>query len=199
MQYKTNVFPGLGRIRRYHLDYRGVLGVFTAEECAAILAMGDEDGEFSRSELFLPGDARRVRDSDLKWIELDVGNEWLFERIAGIAANLNRDYFDFDLDGTMRAFQLTRYRPNQHYSWHEDLGSHELSRRKITLSVQMSPPQDYDGGVLEFFHAEENIAQAPTHQGSLVAFPSFMTHRVTPVTRGLRWSLVTWLEGPPFR
>jgi predicted 2-oxoglutarate/Fe(II)-dependent dioxygenase YbiX len=41
--------------------------------------------------------------------------------------------------------------------------------------------------------------QAPTHQGSLVAFPSFMTHRVTPVTRGLRWSLVTWLEGPPFR
>src|SRR5688572_13486584 len=104
MHYTTSVFPALGRMRRYHLDFRGVLGVFTAEECAAILAMGDAAGEFTRSELFLPGDARHVRDSDLNWIELGAANAWLFDRIAGVAANLNRDYFDFDLDGAMRAF-----------------------------------------------------------------------------------------------
>jgi PKHD-type hydroxylase len=199
MHYRSSIFPTLQRIRRYHLDFRGVLGVLTAEECQAVIAMADAEGAFIRSELFQPGDPRHVRDSDLAWIEPHPGNEWLFDRVANVVNNLNRDYFEFDLDGSMRAFQLTRYKPNQHYSWHEDLGSHELSRRKITVSMQLSPPEDYDGGVLEFFHAEDKVVPASTHQGSLVAFPSFATHRVTPITRGHRWSIVTWLEGPPFR
>jgi PKHD-type hydroxylase len=199
MHYSCNVFPNLHRVRRYHLDHRSVLGVLTAEECDATVAMAKSPDDFVRSELFLPGGLRHVRDSDLTWIVQDQTNQWLFERIAGVAANLNREFFDFDLDGSMRAFQLTRYKPNQHYSWHQDLGTHDMSRRKLTVSVQLSSPDDYDGGGLEFFRADDDIAQAPVHRGSLVAFPSWMTHRVKPVTRGHRWSIVTWLEGPPFR
>jgi PKHD-type hydroxylase len=64
--------------------------------------------------------------------------------------------------------------------------------------VQLSAPEDYDGGQLELRDGDE-IVSGPRDAGTIVAFPSWVIHRVTPVTRGLRRSLVVWVGGPPFR
>lgn len=77
-----------------------------------------------------------------------------------------------------------------------DLGAGENSGRKLSLSIQLSPPYDYSGGQLEF----QNIdSPADRGIGSLIAFPSFIQHRVTPVDSGVRSSLVVWVHGKPFR
>jgi PKHD-type hydroxylase len=64
--------------------------------------------------------------------------------------------------------------------------------------VQLSDPADYDGGELEFM-MHRSVVQAERAQGTVVLFPSFLQHRVRPVTRGVRRSLVFWVHGPPFR
>lgn len=199
LNYSTQVFQVLHSVRKYDLDYRVVLDALTAAECNSIIKDGIEKLSVAHSELFTYDGRERVRDSGVSWVLPNPATSWLFERVASIAANLNKTFYEFDLDGSVRAFQLTRYDPNQHYSWHRDLGANAESRRKLTISVQLSSPDEYDGGTLQFFRSETNIAEAPKTKASLAAFPSWMTHRVTPVTRGIRWSLVTWLEGPPFR
>jgi PKHD-type hydroxylase len=64
------------------------------------------------------------------------------------------------------------------------------------MSVQLSEPDEYEGGELEFLNFEQPI---PKDIGSLIVFPSYLVHRVNPVTRGLRRSMVSWISGPPFR
>ena len=66
------------------------------------------------------------------------------------------------------------------------------------MSIQLSDSDDYEGGDLELMFREEPVKLDRT-RGTLVAFPSFMLHRVTPVTRGTRWSLVAWITGPRWR
>ena len=77
-----------------------------------------------------------------------------------------------------------------------DIGHNVAIRRKLSMTVQLSPPEEYDGGELEFMipalSADKSI-------GSLCVFPSWMLHRVRPITRGHRWSLVSWICGEPFR
>ena len=70
--------------------------------------------------------------------------------------------------------------------------------RKISISIQLSRPEDYDGGDLELMYGTEPQKLDRT-RGAFIAFPSFMLHRVTPVTRGTRWSLVAWILGTRWR
>ena len=84
------------------------------------------------------------------------------------------------------------------YDWHIDLGTGRFSRRKISLSVQLSVASAYEGGELEF-HISGLDREKMRQQGALIAFPSFLEHRVTPVTQGVRFSLVAWVDGPPYR
>lgn len=84
-------------------------------------------------------------------------------------------------------------------AWHLDLGGDNLSTRKLSFSVQLSHPDEYDGGELELNLAHSTVV-APRTQGTLVVFPSFLVHRVAPVTRGVRRSLVSWASGThPYR
>jgi PKHD-type hydroxylase len=78
-----------------------------------------------------------------------------------------------------------------------DIGTGAMSQRKLSLTLQLSPPEAYEGGGLEFFGAGE--LSVSRLQGTLIAFPSFLHHRVTPITRGKRESLVMWWHGPAFR
>jgi PKHD-type hydroxylase len=69
----------------------------------------------------------------------------------------------------------------------------------LSISVQLSDPSEYEGGDLQFSLYGDRTVIAEKEQGTMVIFPSYMRHRVTPVTRGTRRSLVTWITGPPFR
>ncbi len=140
------------------------------------------------------GDKQRIRNSTVRFLLPTPDSEWLFAKIEAAVLHLNQAY-KFDLRGFYEGMQVASYDPEGHYDWHSDLGTGAYSVRKLSLSVQLSDTDDYEGGELEFMAGNE---PAPKKIGSLVAFPSFLVHRVRPVTRGNRMSLVSWISGPPF-
>lgn len=79
-----------------------------------------------------------------------------------------------------------------------DFGAGEISHRKLSISVQLSGSEEYEGGDLQFM-INQNTVSVPRTKGTVVIFPSFILHRVTPITQGLRQSVVAWLAGPPYR
>ena len=101
-----------------------------------------------------------------------------------------------DLTEIFDEIQFTVYDAGEYYDWHHDLGGKNYTGlRKLSISVQLSDPGDYDGGILEFDHYTES----DTRQGTAVVFPSFFRHRVTAVERGTRYALVCWVSGHSFR
>lgn len=168
-----------------------------------------------------------LRDSRTSWIPPDPENEWIFRKLATVAERANRQY-RFDLTGFDEDLQFTVYdRPGAFYTWHQDGLDGTVANRKLSLVVQLSDPGDYTGGQLELFAtrgepgpAELAAAETvevdlgdpsgygssgmdgadPAHaRGSVLVFPSFEFHRVTPLRSGVRHSLVCWVSGPPFR
>jgi PKHD-type hydroxylase len=119
--------------------------------------------------------------------------------MAFITRQLNGQFFDFDLYGFVEDFQYTVYEEgNDHYTWHMDKGKNSTSPRKLSLVLQLSDPSEYDGGDLEIFTGV-NTTTLEKKKGIIHAFPSFVMHRVTPVTRGVRRTLVIWVSGPKFK
>lgn len=141
-----------------------------------------------------------VRRSELSWISLTNETTFLYDKLGYIARQLNGQFFDFDLFGFVEDLQYTVYKSGSkdHYSWHMDKGNLRSSPRKLSLILQLSDPEEYEGGDLEFLIGHE---PTPTkkQKGLVYMFPSYLLHRVTPVTAGTRRSLVVWLAGPKFR
>jgi PKHD-type hydroxylase len=158
----------------------------------SVLRHPPSDGEVGGKEQAVN---RGIRESNVWVVFPDQTSDWLFSRLEMAVEKLNERY-QFDLLGFYEGAQVARYRLGGHYGWHMDLGEGIYSARKLFLSVQLTPEQDYDGGELEFQFLEQ---PEPRTQGSLIAFPSFLSHRVSPVTRGERFSLVVWITGQPFR
>lgn len=96
----------------------------------------------------------------------------------------------FELSG-VEPLQLAEYGEGDEYGWHLDIGPGAASLRKLSATVQLSDPDDYEGGALEIWGTDA-IDRAI---GSAVVFPSYLVHRVLPVTRGVRRSLVAWMTG----
>ena len=83
------------------------------------------------------------------------------------------------------------------FTWHIDRNM-GIATRKLSLSLQLSAPEDYEGGDLELWFGGEPV-KANRERGMITFFPSYVMHRVTPVTKGVRYSLVCWVSGPPFK
>lgn len=118
-------------------------------------------------------------------------------RDYGVLANQECKW-DYALEDH-EAVQLAQYGVDQHYNWHVD--NFPLSGlptdRKVTVVCLMSDPSEFEGGSLELrLYAEYT---APLVKGSVIAFPSVIEHRVTPVLSGCRYSATMWLNGPRFR
>jgi PKHD-type hydroxylase len=105
--------------------------------------------------------------------------------------------WEFDLNGFKEMSQLTFYKQDSHYGWHQDCGPKEFSNRKLSAVVQLSDPSTYHGGHLEFFGSQLN--DSLREQGSITFFPSYQFHRVCPIIEGFRFSLVIWMSGNPYR
>tara|TARA_R100000388_G_C7240022_1_gene160614 strand:+ start:419 stop:994 length:576 start_codon:yes stop_codon:yes gene_type:complete len=167
------------------------------EETKKIIALHKDDSTFHRKGKVQNEDSNVI---DFKKREVDVfviheKHEWVDELLILGAKNAN-ELFQFNLTGILERPQLLRYSaPSIGYGWHLDIGTGDHSTRKISISVCLN--SDYDGGELAFFMTGEQTIKPDAGTG--IAFPSFMPHRVTPVTKGERWALVCWITGEPFR
>ena len=122
-------------------------------------------------------------------------HSWVDELIIN-CARLANDQFEFNLTGLLERPQLLKYNaPSNGYDWHLDIGQGDSSTRKISISILLN--DGYEGGDLAFFTDGET--QVNPDRGTAIAFPSYLPHRVMPVTKGTRWSLVCWIAGEPFR
>ena len=156
-----------------------------------------------------------VRNSTVSWLSFSPEIAWLFEAISIVVNDANERHWNWTLSGP-ESMQYTSYKTNQHYGWHADQRKKPYpaddSRwpgltRKLTAVISLSSHSAFKGGEFMLETLED-----PPHQperrfktlaeirtiGSVLVFPSFLYHQVTPVTDGQRRSLVTWFLGPPF-
>ena len=140
------------------------------------------------------------RNARLAWLHPDPSTQKCFELLRNLVEEVNEAAYGFDLIGFAEPLQYTVYEaPSVGYDWHIDMiDSPDSVQRKLSITIQLSGPREYAGGDLEL--REGTVAlTAPRARGAVVAFPSWQPHRVTPVTRGTRRSLVAWVGGPRFR
>lgn len=181
--------------------YATWVNAFSDEDIKNVIQLCDSrvmgDGRVFGVDGAPPQDVRKCKTS---WIELAEDSAWLYERMAMVGRNVNGQFFQFDLFGFVEHFQYTVYESgNDHYNWHVDKGSMGFaSPRKLSLVLMLSDPSDYEGGDLEI-EAGGGARKVPNEKGTVVAFPSYVLHRVTPVTKGIRRTLVVWISGPKFK
>jgi PKHD-type hydroxylase len=140
-----------------------------------------------------------VRRSRVVFLGLEAKYEWLYDRLWAAAQECNRRFFCVDIAGVETNVQLARYDSADQgfYDWHTDFAG-VMPLRKLSVSIQLSHSEDYEGGDLELMYGTAPHKLDRT-RGAFIVFPSFMLHRVTPVTRGTRWSLVAWMLGRRWR
>lgn len=172
--------------------------LFTPEECQKIIELS----KILESKSAQIGDGHggsvnlEKRRTEVFWLHWNSEMEWIFSRLAQAIASANAKWWQFHLSGMNEPLQLTHYRGEDEgfYDWHEDCGeSGSFSQRKISAVILLN--EGFQGGSFEIFGIGKPKEMTP---GTLILFPSYKTHRVAPVTQGDRWSLVTWISGPPF-
>ena len=140
-----------------------------------------------------------VRDNDITWINHSDDNSWLFLKIKDVVSYFNNNFYHFDVSG-VEALQYTIYNsPGGKYGMHRDFDPNPWIQRKISITFQLSDENDYTGGDLTLYPTNSTGYKMPRKKGSATAFFSHMIHEVTPVTEGVRKSLVVWVLGPPLK
>jgi PKHD-type hydroxylase len=155
------------------------------------------DGSYAEAEI---GDRQtgalfeNKRNSKVSWMYED---DWVSSMFAHYFHLANKEYWEYDLN-CLDGIQITRYDEGDHYTWHSDYGTAEDNRftRKLSATLLVTDPSEYEGGELEFIDYHNNLVVAPSTRGTMIVFDSRIPHRVRPVTKGTRISLVTWMLGP---
>ncbi|MGI3183823.1 2OG-Fe(II) oxygenase [Nioella aestuarii] len=177
-----------------------VAAAFSSEECAHITTLA-ETAPATDAGLTRNATDHNLRRADLVWLDEVEGSNWVMDKIIALVREANRQVYGYDLTDFSESAQVARYGADRqgHFDWHSDIGDGRLaSRRKLTMVVQLSVPSAYSGGQLELMPGAGTVT-ADTAQGAATIFPSFVLHRVTPVTDGERRSLTIWCHGPAFR
>lgn len=142
---------------------------------------------------------KKTRDSEVMWIHHDNNSDWLFQKFSYLVSRVNYDHFMYNIDG-FENFQYTVYKSKnkQHYDWHIDAGNqYSKFERKISATIMLTDPNSYEGGEFECVmngRVDEPFVAKP-NIGDVIFFSSWMPHRVKPVTKGVRKSLVCWVMG----
>jgi PKHD-type hydroxylase len=135
-------------------------------------------------------------------LPVDPANGFPVVRILGEICRMNSGLWYFELTGFVPDDppQLLTYRggTGDHYDWHIDIGMENTASRKLGFTVQLSASSEYDGGDLEF-HSVQVDREAFRRKGTMLVFPTYWLHRVSPLTRGTRRVIVGWVHGPSFR
>ncbi len=176
---------------------------FTAAELDRLVAYGDSlalqkavlEGDTWKQE-----DADRIRITRNAWLAPNPDTQWVYERVQALIQGANERFHNFELTGFSDDFQYTVYHGVEggHYDWHMDLSTQKQFPRKLSMSIQLSDPGDYEGCDLQFY-GHRQLETAPRTRGTAIIFPSYILHRVTPVVSGTRKALVAWAGGPMFK
>jgi|TARA_B100000035_G_scaffold227080_1_gene195436 PKHD-type hydroxylase len=138
-----------------------------------------------------------VRDSKIAWVS---SNHWIAGFCYHYVLQANESNFGYDIKPFGdRYLQYTSYSEGEHYNWHVDTIKKEDSIRKLSFSLQLSDPEDYSGGELQFIDEGDKLFFAPKDRGTIIIFDSRIKHRVMKVRSGCRKSLVGWVEGPKWK
>ena len=171
---------------------------FSKEECQTIINIAKNKG-LIKGETFNDDKTKDIRDSKISWLYTSDNMDWVFRRVTDITLNLNERFFKFDLFGINEGFQFTNYEaPSGNYGKHVDR-TMNIPVRKLSISIQLTNPEEYEGGELKLYDGQEEGTVMDKSQGTLVIFPSYVLHEVMPVTKGERNSLVTWVTGKQFK
>tara|TARA_R100001510_G_C7656526_1_gene216611 strand:- start:5604 stop:6224 length:621 start_codon:yes stop_codon:yes gene_type:complete len=151
------------------------------------------------------------RKSNTAWLE----EEWIYKEILAVVNQANKDAgWNYDFD-RMETAQFTKYGVGQYYHWHVDSLDKPFQDknnkyfykkiRKLSMSLLLTDPNEFEGGEFEFDFSNVELGKIRhkltelNQKGSIVVFPSDTFHRVNPVTKGIRYSLVIWCCGAPFK
>ena len=177
--------------------------IFTPEQCQMVINAGRSEPKQNAS-VGSDKDTKEghidteTRTSHISWIPFKKMND-MYKDIEKIMKTTNGNHFGFDGMQITEMAQYTEYPEGGFYDWHVDNDvnfAHEPTVRKISMTLLLSPENEFEGGDLELMK-EGKIAKLK--QGQAIFFASFIRHRVTPVIRGNRKSLVMWFGGTPFR
>ena len=175
--------------------------LFTPQQCEMIINAGRrQPPQKAQVGMGKPGGGldTNKRTTTISWLPFDEMKE-MYNDINNFIQKANLNHFGFgDVQITEQA-QFTEYPEGGFYDWHMDCDvamAHEPPVRKISMTLLLSPENQFEGGDLELMAPGK---RAKLKQGHAVIFASFINHRVAPVTRGVRQSLVMWFGGTPFR
>lgn len=184
-------------------NYAYINDAFTKDECQKIIDLANkkekEIAKINSSNSKIENENLSIRKSQILWLDYnDKDFRDFYEKVGLMSKYINDQFFHFNLSGFFEPLQFTEYNaPDGKYDWHIDKAFMSTTR-KLSLVVQLTDPNEYEGGNLELLYQEEPV-KMDRAQGSISFFPSYVTHRVTPITKGTRYSLVGWIAGENFK
>lgn len=185
------------QVRQEYYPFYYYETAFDKDECHLIKTLGIESG-LQNSQIMDGKIETTIRNSQNSWIKWGQESDWIYQKIANLVIDCNSRIYNFDINGFFEDFQFTKYGEGCFYNYHEDLSAGASSIRKLSMVVQLSDEKDYTGGELILFSGNQKMV-VPKKQGTVIFFPSYVTHKVSKVNSGERFSLVAWLSGAPFR
>lgn len=175
--------------------------LFNNYEIQKILAIGNklpkQGGVLADNQI-----DKEYRDSVISWIPINDQTGWIYQKLTDCITTVNESFFEFDLT-KIEKLQFTSYYGNKEnksfYSAHIDSTfGHLNDNRKLSFVLQLSDPNDYEGGELRL-HFSKNPVSVKKEKGLITFFPSHVLHECTPVISGDRHTLVGWIHGPKLR
>ena len=165
--------------------------------CDLLISLGDWESGTVSTGANEYGVVKDLRESDITWIS---DNFWM-STFFGFFKSINFESFKFELN-SIEPLQLTRYKaPTNHYDFHIDgdgfnVREGAINTRKLSMSVLLN--DNFEGGVFQY-HTTQKPTDVHLRKGDILVFPSYYLHRVKPVTKGTRYSLVSWALGPKLK
>ena len=193
VQYKY--IPEEQRLRDTAPDFINCHSGFTDRQLDEIVSLFRKHG-LQKSTAIGDVENKQFRVAENVTISYCQENMWIYERIFELVEEANKK-FKFDLDELVEEAQFVEYKEGSHIDWHADRNP-ITAIRKLNLSIQLSESNSYDGGDL-LVNRGDKIIKMSRDRGSVALFPSFTLHKVSPVTTGIRNSLICWITGPSFK
>lgn len=172
--------------------------VFTAQECDSIIEIGKktglENGKLSDGSV----DFEYRKSKILFFNSNNSSFNWIYQRVTDAVNIINKQFWNYDLS-YIEDLQFTSYtEKDDFFTKHIDQISQGGNYRKLSFSIQLSSPNNYEGSDL-LLHTSSNYLTTRKEKGTMIFFPSFVLHEVTPLISGERYSLVGWVCGPSFK
>ena len=179
-------------------------GFLTKEDIDTLLSLPHWHTK-KTAEIGMPDEGvvnKDIRTTDVAWFLPCEKTRHIWEKIVVTIAQVNAQFFHFDLTGCYEPAQLGIYKADDggHYNWHiDDMASPMATPRKLSMTLMLSDTSEFEGGELQLKTINDDVISVEQKQGRAYFFPSYRLHRVAPVTKGVRRSLVLWVGGPPFK